>query len=495
MYSELSNLGISAIRRITDLWRGAKSDSLIDYTQVARVEPIVLIDADCLYLDLLPEVQQSLLSIFAGYYLQAIAVSTTVGRIDVRRHLDKLNPKRNPVDSAADTAGWLLAQESYQWALPKPVSNLALEALSDDDKTRMAYDKHYWSRTEHERKQEQQQWGRNNEARANNREDMDFRNYHLQREKNESDTAFKRRQEEFQREKFTFDKNTIEAKSRADAAAVEAKAKEVQKNYELNKEKFGHEKAMQMAMKDLQERNLQLSQQKFDYEKSASSVGFGRDTMSTLKELANLSVGKQFSVEITDGNHSASIPVSVRLMASSLPSANLVHILSLNNTDNTVMGRYHKWRAGRIEFIKDLVMCQDIIDAHRKNLMADKDGIYTNLVKRSRNNGLATIFSGNPSVATASNLVVMSSDTAAKLELEINGKLDDFKTREKVFKETYLMIVAVIDKQWERVTFYHRGISERTEVGMRDIKAANKGNGPDVSEILKAYQVGHSPSL
>jgi hypothetical protein len=276
---------------------------------------------------------------------------------------------------------------------------------------------------------------------------------------------------------------------------MEQAAKEVQRNYELNREKFGHDKAMQMAMRDLQQKGLELNREKFEYEKDTSSIGFGKDTFATLKDLANLSVGKQFSVEITDGNHSASIPVSVRLMASSLPSANLVHILSLNSQDNSMKERYHGWRGGRLEFVKDLVLCQDLIDAHRKNLMADTDGIYTNLIKRSRSNGLAAIASGNPSIATASNLVIISNDTAAKLELEINGKLDDFKTREKIFKETYVMIMAVIDKQWERVTFYHRGIHGRTEVGVRDLKAANKGNGPDVSEILKAYQVGNSPSL
>jgi hypothetical protein len=363
MYSELSNLGnlgLSAIGRITDVWRGAKSDSLIDYTQVTRVEPICLIDADCLYLDMLSDVLQSLNSQFAGYYLQAVAVSATVGKIEVRKHLDKLNPHRSPSDSAADTAGYLLAQESYKYALPTP------------------------------------------------------------------------------------------------------------------------EKFKQISL---------------EAEEGSSAFGFSKDTASTLKDLADLSVGKQFMVEITDGNNRASIPVNIRLLASSMPSKNLVHILSLNNQDRSVKERYHAWKAGRLSFIKDLILCQDIIDAHRKNLMADKDGVYSNLIKRSRDNGISTILSGNPSVATASNLIVMSSETAAQLELDVNGRLEDFKTREKVFKETYVMIMAVIDKQWQRVTFYYRGINHHTQLGVRDLKASNKGGGPDVSEILKAYQVGNSPSL
>lgn len=511
MYSELSNLGISAIRRVTDLWRGAKADSLIDYTQVARVEPIVLIDADCLYLDMLPEVQQSLLSIFAGYYLQAVALSATVGRVEVRKHLDKLNPNRNPVDSGAHAGGeWLLATESYKFRLPVPNEGrrLALESNGNGngngggggnpyihEKEQREREAHEWKRDQNDRGWLDNARAGRDEGRSDRKLDLDHSNYMLKRAEHESDQDYKARQDEFQREKFNFDRTTIEAKGKLDQAKFDKDVADTQRTYELNREKFGHEKAMSIAMKELQEKGLQLNREKFEYEKDTSSFGFGKDTFSTLKELANLSVGKQFAVEITDGGHTASIPVSIRLMASSMPTANLVHILSLGSQDKTVKERYHKWKSGRLEFIKDLVLCQDLIDAHRKNLMEDTDGIYTNLVKRSRNNGLATLASGNPSIATASNMVIMSSDSAAKLELEVNGKLDDFKTREKIFKETYLMIVVVIDKQWERVTFYHRGMHERTEAGMRDLKAANKGNGPDVSEILKAYQVGHSPSL
>lgn len=427
-------LGLSTIRKITDLWRGAKADSLIDYTQVGRVEPIVLIDADALYLESLSEVQQSLLSIFAGYYLQAIALSTTVGRIEVMRHLDKLNPRRNPVDSAADSLGWLLATESYQDALPMYGSarEVALESAQDTP----------------------------------------------------SDVE-------------GFYPEAVHAKSgtKVSPEEVDRRAAEALRTYELNKEKFGHEKAMSIAKHDLEKQGLEITKQKLKDTYSASEMSIGRDTLSTIKELSNLSVGKLLSVEITDGLHKASIPISIRLMASSLPTASLIHILTHGSKDNSFKERYHAWKAGRIEFIRDLCLCQDLIDAHRKNLMADKDGIYTNLVKRQRGNQISTLVSGNPSVATASNLVIMTNDSVAQMELRLDGKLSDFHIREKVFKDTYIMIMAVIDKQWDRVTFYHRGISAPTQVGLRDLKSSNKGGGPDVSDILKAYQFGNAPSL
>ena len=354
------NVGLGLIRRLTDVFRAAKSDSLIDYTSVTRVEPICIVDGAVINNEMVPEVMQSLQSIFSGYYLQAMAISTNVGRIEVMRHLDKLNPKRSPIDSAADTAGWLMSMESYEHRLPMPRTGYAAEA----------------------------------------------------------------------------ERARIESESVID-----------------------------------------------------------REQIPQIHDLTNLSVGKMLKVEITDGNHRASVPVAIRLMASSIPSADLVHILSSGNKDKSMKERYHGWREGRLDFVRDIILCQDLIDAHKKNLMNDKSGLYSEILNRRRGNGLSTLLSGNPSVATASNLVVMSKETVDRLEMETGMAFKDFKSREKIFKETYMMIVAVIDPQWDRVTFYFRGMAETTSVGIRDLKVANKSTGPDVSEILKAFQLGSAPSL
>lgn len=360
MSNIVDEAGLAVFRKISDLWSGARADSLIDYTKVARVEPIVLIDTDCMLLDTaeLTAIQESLLSIFAGYYLQAVNISTTVGKVEVFGHLDRLNPSRDALNSAGDTAGWLLAQESYEHRLPMPGNQIAMEA-----------------------------------------------------------------------------------------------------------------------------------------EQERSEVALGRDTVKELKELSNLSVGKMLHVEITDGLHKATVSVAVRLLASSLPTERLVHILSVGSEDTSMRGRYHEWRAGRLDFIRDLCLCEDLIEEHRKNLIEDKTGIYGAILKRARGNSLSTIFSGNPSIATASNLVIMSSDSARQLEAKVGGKLSNFGIRQKVFKNTYMMIMAVVDKEWGQVTFYHRGIQHPTEVSIAALKSSSKGSGPDVSDILKAYQVGSAPSL
>jgi len=358
-------VGLQLVQRIADVWREAKSDSLIDYTRVARVEPLCMVDNDVILSTAISETMQSMLSLFTGYYLQAVALSATIGRIDVMRHLDKLNPNRNPADNIGQAATWMMGLESYKHRLP------------------------------------------------------------------------------------TLD-NCIN--SQGEAVSLEA----------YNEDQ---------------------------------SVDFGKDMIATVKEASNLSVGKLVNVELTDGNNKGTIPISFRLMAAAMRTPDLLKIFTIGTEDTSMKERWHSWRSGRIEFIKDLCLCVDLIEAHRKNLASDKDGIYTSIINRNRKNQLSTILSGNPSVATASNLVITSTDTIGQLELMINGKWENFRVREKVFAKTFLMIVAVIDKQWDRVTFYHRGLPHGTDISLSDMKASNKGSGPDVGEILKAYQLGSTPSL
>lgn len=482
MNFEVADIGLSAIRRVTDLWAAGKADSLIDYTSVARVEPITLIDADCLYHEDIGQVMQSMLSIFAGYYLQAVAISTTVGKIEVVKHLDKLNPKRNPLDSALNTAGTgeyagglMMATEAYQHRLP-----------SFADTKRLALESQFLAL----------------EADHDNVPDHNIRIDNRRQRNDDIKTRIAERKERQDNAKFDFDVNNVYYErgqkdiDRADRRAELAqRAKEAKERFEHDKEKFGADKAFKNAQHELAKHGMRLQQERHDADMKRSEFGIGRDTLATLKELADLSVGKMLSVEITDGMHKASIPISVRLMASSLPTASLVHILSHESEDTSWKERWHGWRSGRLRLVQDLMLCQDLIDAHRKSLMADADGMYATILRRNRGNQLSAVLSGNPSVATASNLCVMSNTTAAELELKINGKLSDMKTRERMFKNTFMMIMGVLDKQWNRVTFYHRGIAGSTEVSLRDLKSSNKGNGPDVSDILRAYNLAQAPTL
>ena len=355
--------------RFPELFRSVRADSLVEYTQVTRVEPIVLIDESAIHLKYTSDIMQALSAIFAGYYLQAIGLSVNVGKIETIKLLEKLNPNRDPVDNAGMLIGDIMvSEESYKDGLP--------------DFSRLA-------------------------------------RY---------------------------------AKARVSNEAV-------------------------------------------DDDDEDHFMSFGRNTTQDAVDIANLSVGRLLEVNLESDGNRATIPVSVRLIAHGTTQGTLQNILSYGEKDNSVKERYHGWRSGQSSFIKDLIFCQDLIDARRQTLIKDKSGVFKSIIDRSNSNKISAIISGRPSVATASNILVMTKTTATQIEASVGGRFRDYSTRERMFKNTYVMLAVVIDTDFEQVTIYHRGIELPTNLSIRDIKSAGRNKNIDVGEILRAYQLGSNPTI
>lgn len=347
--------------------RKSKSKSLIEYTKPTRVEPIVLIDNKLSSLSFMPDVMQSLNSIFAAYYLQAVSLMVNVGKVDVVGLLDSVNPDRDPY--AGSWKGGILSAfediNSYKHALPIPGEKTGLETFGDIGKLTQS---------------------------------------------NEDNTTH------------------------------------------------------------------------------------NKDVLDAVRMPSTLAVGKILEVEVSSDGNRASFPVNVRLIPVGAKSEDIVRTFSVGLEDTTFMGRIHGWRSGRLELVKDLILCQDLVDNHRKGLINDKTGIYKATTKRKNKNFLSTLLSGNPSVATASNIIVISENTAKQVEKEIGGKLSRFRTREKLFDETATMLLVVVNPDWEAITIYHRSIDRATELTSGDVKQMGKKE-VDIGDILKSYQLGNSPSF
>lgn len=214
-----------------------------------------------------------------------------------------------------------------------------------------------------------------------------------------------------------------------------------------------------------------------------------------VNESTNLSVGKMIDVNIQSGGQKSSIPVAIRLRVNTIRPDVLTHTLSLDSKDTTAKERWHQWRSGQIEFFKDLVMAQDLIDQHKNNMIKDKSGYYKSRSRQKRSNAISALL-GGMSVATASSIFVMTKETSKELESNLRGRLSKFKTREKLFKETYAMMIFVVDPDWEQLTIYHRSIESPTEASIREIQRSNRSkNGPDIMEILNAFRESKSPTI
>lgn len=264
---------------------------------------------------------------------------------------------------------------------------------------------------------------------------------------------------------------------------------------------------------------------------SRIALEFDKETNTELNTITNLSVGKLLNVRIgfkgtvseVSGSETVSgdgtkvngkyvvqnkeweasnkttenkeqfvnIPVSVRLMASVIPNATIAHLLALKTEDTGLVERFHAWRSGRISFIKDLIFCQDLIEEHKRALLGDESGTLQEIYRRVTNAKKYGLLTKNPSMVSASNLFVISEQVAREIEHKLGGSLKNSRVRDKAFANTYAMIIAVVDREWERVTFYTRGLASSTDLSVKEIKSVSKNkNGIDIGDLLKSMNMG-----
>lgn len=223
------------------------------------------------------------------------------------------------------------------------------------------------------------------------------------------------------------------------------------------------------------------------------SIGFSKGI--DINEPVNVGVGRLVNVTIKEDGKEVQVPVLIRVNAMYMATAPLLHILGSSSEELNWGPRFKKWRLGGIDFWRDVVFNQDQIDIHKKNIKADKTGIYLQLMQKRRQNSIAAAISGSLSANNSSNIFIISSESAKELEMKIYGKLADFNTRQKLFQQGYGMLLFVVDKQWGTVRMYTRDIPEYTEVSANDLKASNKKGGIDIGDVLQAYRAGNSPRM
>ena len=227
-----------------------------------------------------------------------------------------------------------------------------------------------------------------------------------------------------------------------------------------------------------------------------NSTKTDKGAAATAQEMSNLSVGKLIDVTITDQGNTVTVPIAIRLIANELAQSSMLRLLSLQGLDRSFTERFWKWRAGRISFIKDLVLMQDLIREDKKAMMQDKHGVLDEIIRRAKNNKLAGFFSKNASMNEAANIVIFSEETAKQLKLQHNIDVDNFKQRQTVFDSSYAMIMVKIDREYERVTFYINGQPLGSSMSKNELKGSSaKSSGADLVDIFQALKKSDAPSL
>lgn len=191
------------------------------------------------------------------------------------------------------------------------------------------------------------------------------------------------------------------------------------------------------------------------------------------------------------------IPVQVRLLTTLTDGTVMNGILTSNEDDITFTSRLKDVFSGRIRFFKDFIMAQDLIKNQKKILFKEGADAYNEILKRYNNSAMLTILNrGNVGYGKISSIYIMTEEDENNIKKKFGSGLNSTKIRDTIFNNSLAMIIAVVDREWERVTIYVKdtaGASTSTFSEFR--KAGDTDFGAQLADVVKSLSLGSASSI
>lgn len=412
------------------------ADSLPEYLGSTRNDFLTLVESDVADMPECKDILGIANTLVASYYLAAFTLHVGIPGVDIRGELDKFSVERSPIKTAIKVALGI----GIAYFAGKKMKGFGRESYTGTlgapgDYGKILALESYSSKTVDELYEEIEKREKRLDERERKMKDMNDRMMR-QREKDE----IKREREKLQKEK------------------------------------------------DEHQANLDSANE------GTTSVSYGKQDMAKhLVEGGDLATGKAFDVTIERNGNKMPLTLNVSLAVVVADKASMKTILGVADYEYSFENRTMLASAGARSWIRDIALNRDLIDQMRKNRRADKTGFYKTVVTARNKNWLSGLISGNISVNNASSIIICTQETADEVEPILGGPISDFDVRQRLFKDTLTMLIFVVDKRWETVTIYHRGLNRATELDFRSIGRSKGGNKMDVDEIIRAYQAGSAP--
>lgn len=195
-----------------------------------------------------------------------------------------------------------------------------------------------------------------------------------------------------------------------------------------------------------------------------------------------------------DKRNAVTIPVIVKLDTMITSNEVMTAICTANTDEITFGSRFRDAIGGRISFIKDFLLCSDLITAQKKTMIKDTNGFYSQLLKRLNNSKIYSALSGNISLSGISAIYVMSEQDESDIQRKIGGKLTNKTTRDIVFANTSAMMLVIVDKEWERVSIYVRDIDGFSQNSFDSFKSSTDKGNNNIMDIMKMFTMNSPPT-
>lgn len=457
------DVALKAVEKGKDLYDSSnttKEHSLSQIASVASVEPRVIIEDTLKTQPQMGEIIMTLSNIFMGYYLQAINLTAPVRAASVLGILDRLNPNReflpllptkfykqyNIPGFESYMQGYTLP--NYKKELGKPLHISKEEIVTDPN----------------------QIVDKINESIQVLQEEGIVTGEQLESILNTWNSLS---------DKFNYGKNLD--------------FKQIAKEADLLNEELASIPTKNRTPEQL--RRYNEIKARVGLLVSSLRQGTNANTGAALKminEANNLAVGRWIDVSLFIGDRNVNVPVALRMRPMFAPQLIMRELVAYGDIKESWTERWHRFRAGELSF-KDWMLQSDRIRHQKKLVALDKNGILMDMIKRRNTNFAAAMATGQPSLGAASAMIIVSKDTMDYVQAMTGHDFENEEIRELFFAANSAMMLIVLDLRWERVITYTRGVKISSDYSIKDFAKFGKGNGPDIMEIFKMYQMGAQP--
>lgn len=228
------------------------------------------------------------------------------------------------------------------------------------------------------------------------------------------------------------------------------------------------------------------------------SVDSGLKVNLDVFEKDQYTVGKVIDASFQVGDRlgqTVTLPIVIKLGNMIVPSEVIQNIVTMNEDSIRIGARFKDALSGRISFIKDFILANDLIEKQRTTMMKDPSRAYEALLARVNSSKFYSILSRNISLSTISGILIMTEVENNAIKRELGGDLTNRITRKKVFDNSSVMIIAVIDREWEQVSVFIRGFDDYSTIPFSGFSDAKNTSSDAIQEIVKTMSMGKIPSF
>lgn len=207
----------------------------------------------------------------------------------------------------------------------------------------------------------------------------------------------------------------------------------------------------------------------------------------TIQDGMELSVGKILELKLTmDNGIDVTLPVLIRANTVYATTESLMSISGALEYDSTLSRRWDEWRSGGITFWKDFVFASDLIANKKKLVVRDTEDIYTDVHSKANAASTKYVMTGEAQYGGLYNVMVVTESDLKSYEYKSGGKFTSSVIRDKFFSLNKILMLVVMDRDWDRMVIYTRDLDGYTTVGFSHLLKKSKQS-MDMKDILGSF--------